>query len=119
MESRRFPQRVYGEGIEPDPRFSLANERTFLAWLRTSLAMFAAAFTLEALSLPTSPWWRLASASAFCLLGLMTCVQAWLGWMRTERALRRSAPLSGPSIGVLLVAGILVATTIASLGILL
>lgn len=26
----------------PDPRFSLANERTVLAWLRTSLAFVAA-----------------------------------------------------------------------------
>ena len=39
---RRFPRSVYGEGEEPDPRFSLANERTFLAWLRTALAMYAA-----------------------------------------------------------------------------
>ena len=46
---RRFPRSVYGEGEEPDPRFSLANERTFLAWLRTALAMYAAAFALEAL----------------------------------------------------------------------
>src|SRR5690606_10629661 len=38
---RRFPRTVYGEGEEPDPRFSLANERTFLAWLRTALAMYA------------------------------------------------------------------------------
>ena len=28
-------------GEEPDPRFTLANERTFLAWIRTSLAFLA------------------------------------------------------------------------------
>ncbi|MDQ3146595.1 MAG: DUF202 domain-containing protein [Actinomycetota bacterium] len=28
-------------GIEPDARFSLANERTFLAWNRTALALLA------------------------------------------------------------------------------
>ena len=27
---RRFPARVYGHWVEPDARFSLANERTFL-----------------------------------------------------------------------------------------
>ena len=36
---RRFPARVYRAGTEPDPRFTLANERTFLAWIRTSLAL--------------------------------------------------------------------------------
>ena len=29
--------------IEPDYRFTLANERTFLAWQRTSLGLMAAA----------------------------------------------------------------------------
>jgi uncharacterized membrane protein YidH (DUF202 family) len=30
-------------GREPDHRFTLANERTFLAWMRTSLALLAVA----------------------------------------------------------------------------
>ena len=46
---RRVPRRVYGVGDEPDVRFSLANERTFLAWVRTSLALLAAGVALEAL----------------------------------------------------------------------
>ena len=48
---RRFPRRVYGAGQEPDVRFSLANERTFLAWVRTSLALVAGGVALEALGL--------------------------------------------------------------------
>ena len=28
-------------GTDPDPRFTLANERTFLAWNRTALALIA------------------------------------------------------------------------------
>jgi hypothetical protein len=35
MNDSRFPRRVYQLGSEPDPRFTLANERTFLAWIRT------------------------------------------------------------------------------------
>ena len=35
----RRPRSVYGGGEEPDPRFSLANERTALAWMRTALAL--------------------------------------------------------------------------------
>jgi len=36
------------EGEEPDPRFTLANERTFLAWVRTALALVAGGIGLEA-----------------------------------------------------------------------
>ena len=35
MSDQRKPASVYGQGDEPDPRFSLANERTALAWQRT------------------------------------------------------------------------------------
>ena len=45
---RRRPGWVYGRGHEPDVRFSLANERTFLAWIRTALALLAAGVALDA-----------------------------------------------------------------------
>ena len=93
---RRFPQRVYAVGEEPDPRFSLANERTFLAWVRTSLALSAAGVALVALDLPVQEGVRLACAVLFIGLGLLTPVQAWFGWATTERALRRSRPLPSP-----------------------
>lgn len=109
MSDARFPRSVYGTGSEPDPRFSLANERTYLAWVRTSLALFAAGIALEALRLPVEPGFRVASAAVFVLLGLIGTVQAWLGWMRTERALREGRRLPGRSIGVVVVAGIAVA----------
>lgn len=38
MKQRR-PTWVYEAGEEPDPRFSLANERTFLAWVRTAFSL--------------------------------------------------------------------------------
>jgi putative membrane protein len=38
MSDRRFPRSVFSRGTEPDARFTLANERTFLAWIRTALA---------------------------------------------------------------------------------
>ena len=49
VTSPRWPRSVYGTGSEPDPRFSLANERTFLAWVRTSLALLAVAAAVDAL----------------------------------------------------------------------
>lgn len=112
----RFPRSVYGAGEEPDPRFSLANERTFLAWLRTALAMYAAAFALEALSLPEATGWRIAAAAVFLALGTLAVLQAWFGWRATERSLRRAAPLPGLSTGAVLVVGVVVAAALITIG---
>jgi putative membrane protein len=111
QRGRRFPGRVYAKGAEPDPRFSLANERTFLAWMRTSLALLAAGVALEALDLPIAAGVRLTSALVFITLGILAPVQAWLGWMATERALRQAQPLPSPRLGLVMAVG----TTVAGL----
>ncbi|OMQ16722.1 hypothetical protein A7K94_0200690 [Modestobacter sp. VKM Ac-2676] len=113
------PQRVYGTGEEPDPRFSLANERTFLAWMRTSLALLAAGVALEALDLPIEERVRLASALVFIVLGLLAPVQAWVGWMATEKAMRQSRPLPSPRLGLLMAVGVTVAGLLVLLGLFL
>lgn len=113
---RRFPRSVYGTGEEPDARFSLANERTFLAWLRTALAMYAAAFALEALDVPAVAGWRIAAALVFLALGTLAVAQAWLGWRATERALRRAEPLPGPTAGAILVVGVMIAAALVTIG---
>ena len=105
---------MYGAGSEPDPRFSLANERTFLAWIRTSLALLAAGVALEAFALPLVPALRLAASLVLIAGGIATPVQAWVGWMRTERAVRLATPLPAPRLAgpvalVVIVAGVLVA----------
>ena len=53
MATRR-PRRVYVSGTDPDPRFSLANERTFLAWVRTALALVAGAVAVQRTGCSTS-----------------------------------------------------------------
>jgi putative membrane protein len=116
---RRFPRRVYGTGEEPDPRFSLANERTFLAWMRTSMALLAAGVALEALDLPIAEGVRLASALVFIVLGLLAPAQAWFGWVATERALRQSRPLPSPRLSVVMAAGTVVAGVLVLIGLLL
>lgn len=116
---RRFPRSLYRHGSEPDPRFTLANERTFLAWIRTSLALLAAGVALEALKLPVQPGFRLAAAIIFTVLGLAAAVQAWIGWMRTESSLRDNRPLPGPAFGMLLAPGIVVGILLLVLGTLL
>ncbi|MET1044450.1 MAG: DUF202 domain-containing protein [Microbacteriaceae bacterium] len=119
MRQRRFPNRVYGQGTEPDPRFSLANERTFLAWIRTSLALLAAGVALEALQLPIREDLRAASAGIFIALGTLAPLTAWIGWMRTERSMRLERPIPAPSLAALLSAGIIVAALLVAVGMLL
>ncbi|GAA2032783.1 DUF202 domain-containing protein [Terrabacter terrae] len=97
-DRRRFPRSVFDEGEDPDPRFSLANERTFLAWIRTGLAFVAAGLALEALQVPLPGWLRATIAVVLVLAGLAATIQAWLSWVRTERAMRHLAPL--PSSGL-------------------
>ena len=58
MADDRKPDSVYGVGHEPDPRFSLANERTALSWMRTALALVAGGVAIVSLSsLSTLPAW--------------------------------------------------------------
>ena len=115
-EPRRFPAWVYGVGGEPDPRFSLANERTFLAWIRTALALVAGGVALEAVAAPMEPRLRLGAAILFVVLGLGAAAQAWLGWARTERAMRRGVALPGNTVAPLLTVGLLLAIVVVVAG---
>ena len=117
--SKRFPKNVYSFGVEPDPRFSLANERTFLAWLRTSLGFLAAGVALEALEFPENGLLRLVAALLFVLVGMVAAIRAWTGWARTERALRLNTALPSPRIGLTLALSIVVGVGLLVTGILL
>lgn len=112
-DRQRFPRRLYELGSEPDPRFSLANERTFLAWIRTSLALIAGGVALDVLAVGIHPALRLAAALVLILAGVGAPVQAWVGWLRTERAMRLGRTLPAPNYAAptavaVVVAGILV-----------
>lgn len=116
MPESRFPRSVYGVGDEPDPRFSLANERTFLAWIRTSLALVAIGVAIEALAAPIHPPLRIVAALLFVVLGLIAAGYAWLSWSRTERALRLAQALPGLAIGAVMVAGVALAIIAVVIG---
>lgn len=82
------------EGEEPDYRFSLANERTFLAWSRTALALLAGGVALHQFALHGRPQWAfdLAAALLAVLSGLLG-VGAYVRWRGNEIALRKQRPL--------------------------
>lgn len=109
----RRPSWVYAAGQEPDPRFSLANERTFLAWVRTALAMLAGAIALDSLGVPDTGWLRSGLVVALVLFAGLLTAAAYQRWMRVERAMRTGGPLPAFTLGLLvtvtivLVAGLL------------
>lgn len=105
--ARKWPARVYGAGSEPDPRFSLANERTFLAWIRTALALLVAAAAVDVVPLSLPALAQQITAVGLALCGAAASAQAWFGWARTERALRHGGPLPGNPMALPLVAVLL------------
>jgi putative membrane protein len=115
---RRYPGSLYAHGAEPDPRFSLANERTFLAWIRTSLALIAAGVALEAFVVNMPAGIRLAAALLLIIAGIAAPVQAWFGWLRIERALRNSRPLPAPALSLPIVIVVVAAGALVLIGLL-
>lgn len=82
------------EDAEPDYRFTLANERTFLAWIRTALALIAGAVAvLHLLPLDWRPGLNLAVGTGLAALAIVITVYAPLRWMRVQRAMRRGQSL--------------------------
>jgi putative membrane protein len=116
-DMRRLPRWVYDAGTEPDPRFTLANERTFLAWIRTALALIAAGIALEALALPIQPNLRRSAALIFLILGLIVPTLSFLSWGAVERALRQHAPLPGSKVALPVVVGVTIAGVLLVLGV--
>jgi putative membrane protein len=105
--TNRQPRWVYDAGEEPDPRFSLANERTFLAWVRTALAMFAGGVALHALDVPSTGWVRGLIVVVLIGVGGLMCGLALLRWARVERAMRLHEPLPSFGLGITMTAALL------------
>jgi putative membrane protein len=93
----------FQEGVDPDYRFTLANERTFLAWIRTSLALLAAAVALVQLVPPFDlPGARTALGLIVAGDGLLISLLAYRRWAGNERAMRHGHTLPHSPMLVLL-----------------
>ncbi len=89
------PERMEAEGETPDYRFSLANERTFLAWIRTAFALVGGGFAVDQF-LPETGWAPMRTVLAMVLLlgGVACAVRAINHWARSELAMRRKEDMA-------------------------
>jgi putative membrane protein len=109
LRDRMLPPDPRSVGDEPDYRFTLANERTFLAWIRTALALVAGGLATVGL-LDQFPG---QDALGIGLLGLafLTAASAYRRWALAERSMRLHAPLPSSRLPMLMA----VATAIVAL----
>jgi len=103
-----------GEGREPDYRFTLANERTFLAWLRTALALDAAGIAVVHLLPPLLlPGVRELAGVSLVALGAVVAGGAYSRWRRYQQALRYGRPLPPSRLPAVLVVSLTVVSVLA------
>ena len=94
-----------------------ANERTFLAWIRTALALIAGGVALEALGLPIPPGLRLAASMVSLALGATVPLLAWVNWGTVELAMREQRPLPASKVALPVGAGVCVIALLLLLGV--
>ncbi|UVJ38202.1 YidH family protein [Arthrobacter sp. CJ23] len=81
-------------GQTPDYRFSLANERTFLAWIRTSLALLAGAVAIDQLAPNIAPQpVRVILCVVLSVIGAGLAALSYRRWGQNEAAMRNDQAL--------------------------
>ncbi|HET9600521.1 MAG TPA: DUF202 domain-containing protein [Acidimicrobiales bacterium] len=110
-------------GEEPDPRFSYANERTFLAWNRTALALISVGLAVTNLLPPFElPFGRRVIGLPLIALGAFVALASLREWAGNQRAMREGRPLPvarlpllvSVVIGVVAVVALLIAAVSSS-----
>jgi len=102
------------DGVEPDARFTYANERTFLAWNRTALALIATGVAATQL-LPRFDFdfGRRALGLPLIALGGFVAVTSYREWRSRQGAMRRGEPLPHSRVPTILAGGISVLAVVA------
>jgi putative membrane protein len=93
-------------GREPDPRFSFANERTFLAWARTGLGLIGGGLVgAQVLHFGLGGAHLLVAVPAIALGGLLGTASYWR-WEANERSMRLGQPLGYSPLTRMLALGV-------------
>jgi len=103
-----------GAGEAPDVRFTYANERTFLAWNRTALALIATGVAATQLlpKLPVTGGRRLLGVPLIAL-GAVVAAESFRQWRANERAMRRGQALPRSTLPVVLSVGVVLIGVLA------
>jgi putative membrane protein len=95
------------EEQEPDYRFTLANERTYLAYLRTSLACYAGGLSaVQFLDLGPDRWPAKVIGLVLVTAGIVTTAGAFRRWQQNLTAMRNGGRLPVTRLPVMLAATI-------------
>ncbi len=112
LRERLLPPDPRRAGSEPDYRFTLANERTFLAWIRTSLAL--AAGGLAAVGLLGEFRGGEALGILLLVLSFATAASAYRRWALNERSMRMNEPLPTSRLPMLMAIGTAIVAIVAA-----
>ncbi len=116
-QNRSIPWRKQGQ--DPDYRFSLANERTYLAWIRTALALLAGAIGIDQLTPNLAdPTVRVLISSFLCICSGLLAIFAYRRWAENERAIRNNRQLTYTSF-LKVISAILVSIATVIIGVIL
>ncbi len=110
---RWFPRDPTTVGDDPDYRFTLANERTFLAWVRTALAFSAGG--LLALTVLDDVRGEEFLGIALLAISFLTAATAYRRWALNERSMRLNTPLPSSRLPLLMAIGVAVVSLVAAL----
>lgn len=104
------------DDAEPDYRFTLANERTFLAWIRTSLAFVAGGVAIRQVAPDVGSSVRGLSLAviAIALGGILACASL-RRWFRNTLAIRKGLPLPPTGVPFVVTVGLVAVACLALL----
>ncbi len=98
---------------EPDIRFTLANERTFLAWVRTAIGLVAAGVAVFHLVDETA-----ATTALSLVLLVAAAMSGWAGlthFRRADRAIRQGEALATNTLAVAVMTGAVMLAVLAGI----